>query len=280
MAVRISRRSRRSSVSFWRFMVIRATGSAAVERIIKMAQATTSSSRVIPARALLPRPARRTLHLPSRYCTRMEASLVTSVRGFCCESCPFTCTMEIDEVPLATPRTMMPSSVPLPCRGVDSLAALLIDPLDDGDLLRAAGKEAAVADLVHGDHRGVVLQQHGDGEEVVDVFHHYGNRRHLARTQRQTARLKARPRHTTGVGPGRGGRGWRGWGRGGRCRLRRRRRYGFTLPANLDVRLGAGAQGAQVGLSDRRLAHDARYENDQHLVLRFIGVLPGEKVAQ
>src|SRR5277367_3717130 len=52
MASRISCRSRRNSVSFCRMMVMRAMGSAAEERISRMAQAMISSSSVMPASRL------------------------------------------------------------------------------------------------------------------------------------------------------------------------------------------------------------------------------------
>src|SRR5580704_5769627 len=52
MASRISCRSRRNSVSFCRMMVMRAMGSAAEERISKMAQAMINSSNVMPSSRL------------------------------------------------------------------------------------------------------------------------------------------------------------------------------------------------------------------------------------
>src|SRR5271168_4072142 len=52
MASRISCRSRRNSVSFCRMMVMRAMGSAAEERIRRIAQAMISSSSVMPASGL------------------------------------------------------------------------------------------------------------------------------------------------------------------------------------------------------------------------------------
>src|SRR6266404_417645 len=99
-------------------MLYRAIGSAAEDKIIRIAQARINSSKVMPCseRSRLRLRILRILQALADYygCTCTVASTVTSGMGFCCESLAFTCTMDKFELPGAIAFTTIPMIVPVP----------------------------------------------------------------------------------------------------------------------------------------------------------------------
>src|SRR6266404_2267206 len=93
-------------------------GSAAEDKIIRIAQARINSSKVMPR---WERPRLRSIiilrilqTLVNYGCTCSVASTVTSGIGLCCESLAFTCTTERFEEPGAIAFTTIPMIVPVP----------------------------------------------------------------------------------------------------------------------------------------------------------------------
>src|SRR6266436_1465458 len=98
-------------------MLYRAIGSAAEDKIIRIAQARINSSKVMPCSE---RPRLRfiimlrILQTIAYGCTCSVASPVTSGIGFCCESLALTWTMDTFEEPGAIAFTTIPMIVPVP----------------------------------------------------------------------------------------------------------------------------------------------------------------------
>src|SRR5712664_3192543 len=209
----ISRRSRRSSASFCRTMEYFAMGSAAEDRIIRMAHAMINSSSVIPASKEI-RARRIRLPIPSRF--EVSRNIARTIRLWLDLHCRFAghqryqVLLRIFRIHLYDRQVRRAGRQPLyhdsdqrsasahsgrvrPARRRNNRLPFILERLmHDGDFLRSAGEESSVPDFFYADYRRVVLQQQRDGEEIIHVLNHNADRGSLAGLQGQALRFKAK----------------------------------------------------------------------------------------
>src|SRR6266581_818727 len=196
MASRISRRSWRSSASFCRMTAYFAIGRATVDKTSRMEQAMTSSRSVKP---VSDENWRRETWLRIRTMRNIALSIglwLDLQRCFACHQrnglllrifgidlhdgqIRRAWRERLDHDPEQRPASVDAGSIRLARSRNNRLAFLLEDLLHDGDFLRTTREEPAVLHFFHADHRGVVLQQQRDGEEIVHIFHHNAERGRL-----------------------------------------------------------------------------------------------------
>src|SRR5580704_6557547 len=207
IALRISRKSSRNSFSRSRITVNFAIGNAMEEIISRMVHATISSSSDIPACA----------EFLALRCMGMASTSVSYGNLLYAERCLaghqrdgsllriFRIHLNNRKIGRARCQrlhhhaqqragSVHAGRIRLPRRRDNRLPVFFVHALHERNLLRSAGEESSEPHFLNADDRGIVLQQHGNAEEVVHIFHHHADGRRLPRSQVQRRRLKANPR--------------------------------------------------------------------------------------